>query len=151
VARVLASYGLYRYEVCSYARPGAECRHNLRYWRGGDYIGLGLGAASRIGSSVLNNAREWPAYEKQVNLAGSDADPIVQAAAQCSPPGGPGVTTAPRADGFLQLRTRLGLWHCGAHVPSSWVMRGWVKLHSGRIELTSRGLDFADLMARELG
>jgi oxygen-independent coproporphyrinogen-3 oxidase len=150
VARVLASYGLYRYEVCSYARPGAECRHNLRYWRGGDYIGLGLGAASRIGSSVLNNARNWLAYEKQVNLAGSDGDQLVQAAGPSTPPSAGNAALAPPADRFLQLRTRLGLLQHGVQVPPSWVMRGWVKLHSGRIELTSRGLDFADLMAREL-
>lgn len=150
VARVLASYGLYHYEVCSYARPGAECRHNLRYWRGGDYIGLGLGAASRSGTDVVSNARKWLAYEKQVGSAGSDADELVQVAGQSTPPTAGNTALAPPADGFLQLRTRLGLLRSRAHVPSSWITRGWVQLCSGRMEITSRGLDFADLMAREL-
>lgn len=38
--------GLRRYEISNYARPGAEARHNVNYWRGGDYLGLGAGAHS---------------------------------------------------------------------------------------------------------
>jgi len=41
-----AGYG--RYEVSAYARPGRECRHNLNYWRFGDYLGVGAGAHSKI-------------------------------------------------------------------------------------------------------
>jgi oxygen-independent coproporphyrinogen-3 oxidase len=40
--------GLTPYEVSNYARPGAESRHNLTYWRGGDYAGIGPGAHGRI-------------------------------------------------------------------------------------------------------
>jgi coproporphyrinogen III oxidase-like Fe-S oxidoreductase len=36
--------GFAHYEVSNYARPGAEARHNLAYWRGADYVGLGAGA-----------------------------------------------------------------------------------------------------------
>ncbi len=39
-----ATYGLAHYEVSNYARPGAESRHNLHYWRGGAYLGLGAAA-----------------------------------------------------------------------------------------------------------
>jgi putative oxygen-independent coproporphyrinogen III oxidase len=42
------SAGLPSYEVSNHARPGAESRHNLLYWRGHDYAGLGPGAHSRI-------------------------------------------------------------------------------------------------------
>jgi putative oxygen-independent coproporphyrinogen III oxidase len=38
--------GLKRYEISNYARPGRESRHNVNYWRGGDYLGLGAGAHS---------------------------------------------------------------------------------------------------------
>jgi putative oxygen-independent coproporphyrinogen III oxidase len=40
--------GLPAYEVSNHARPGAESRHNLLYWRGHDYAGIGAGAHSRI-------------------------------------------------------------------------------------------------------
>ena len=41
--------GLPRYEVSNHARPGAESRHNLTYWRSGDYAGIGPGAHGRRG------------------------------------------------------------------------------------------------------
>src|SRR6185295_8010863 len=40
--------GLVAYEVSNHALPGHECRHNLVYWRYGDYIGIGPGAHSRL-------------------------------------------------------------------------------------------------------
>jgi oxygen-independent coproporphyrinogen-3 oxidase len=40
--------GLPAYEVSNHARPGAECRHNLLYWRYGDYVGVGPGAHGRL-------------------------------------------------------------------------------------------------------
>ena len=42
-----ARFGLRPYEVSNYARPGAESRHNLAYWRYGDYAGIGPGAHGR--------------------------------------------------------------------------------------------------------
>jgi putative oxygen-independent coproporphyrinogen III oxidase len=46
--------GLPAYEVSNHARLGAECQHNLIYWRSHDYIGIGAGAHGRI--SITNNA-----------------------------------------------------------------------------------------------
>lgn len=43
-----ARYGLHRYEVSNYAKPGGESRHNLTYWRYGDYAGIGPGAHGRL-------------------------------------------------------------------------------------------------------
>lgn len=43
---VLERAGFRRYEVASYARPGFECRHNLTYWTGKPYLGLGTSAVS---------------------------------------------------------------------------------------------------------
>ncbi len=41
-------FGLLPYEVSNYAQPGAESRHNLAYWRYGDYLGIGAGAHQRL-------------------------------------------------------------------------------------------------------
>jgi putative oxygen-independent coproporphyrinogen III oxidase len=40
--------GYANYETSAWARPGRECRHNLNYWRFGDYLGIGAGAHSKI-------------------------------------------------------------------------------------------------------
>ncbi|MEM9797637.1 MAG: radical SAM family heme chaperone HemW [Pseudomonadota bacterium] len=43
-----AEAGLTRYEVSNHAQPNATCRHNLIYWRGGDWVGIGPGAHGRL-------------------------------------------------------------------------------------------------------
>ena len=45
---ICADHGLPGYEVSNFARPGSESRHNLIYWRYGDYVGIGPGAHGRI-------------------------------------------------------------------------------------------------------
>ncbi|MFN3249664.1 radical SAM family heme chaperone HemW [Roseibium album] len=52
--------GLPAYEVSNHARPGAECRHNLVYWRYGDYVGIGPGAHGRltVGANRMATATE---------------------------------------------------------------------------------------------
>lgn len=44
----LAAAGFRRYEISAWSRPGSECRHNLNYWRFGDYLGIGAGAHAKI-------------------------------------------------------------------------------------------------------
>lgn len=52
--------GLPAYEVSNHSRPGAECRHNLVYWRYGDYVGIGPGAHGRltVGANRMATATE---------------------------------------------------------------------------------------------
>jgi putative oxygen-independent coproporphyrinogen III oxidase len=45
---ICADAGLPAYEISNHARPGAECRHNLIYWRGHEYAGIGPGAHGRL-------------------------------------------------------------------------------------------------------
>jgi len=46
--QICAAAGLPAYEISNHARPGRECRHNLVYWRGHDYAGIGPGAHGRL-------------------------------------------------------------------------------------------------------
>jgi oxygen-independent coproporphyrinogen-3 oxidase len=48
VERRLVEAGYEHYETSAYARPGRACRHNLNYWRFGDYLGIGAGAHAKI-------------------------------------------------------------------------------------------------------
>ncbi|MFI5316855.1 MAG: radical SAM family heme chaperone HemW [Myxococcota bacterium] len=60
----LASVGVARYEISSYARPGHRARHNQRYWTRSDVLGLGPSAATLLGERRLRNARalaDWRA------------------------------------------------------------------------------------------
>ena len=44
----LAAAGFAHYEISAYALPGRQCRHNLNYWRFGDYLGIGAGAHGKV-------------------------------------------------------------------------------------------------------
>ena len=46
-----SSAGLPAYEISNHARPGEECRHNLVYWRSGEWVGIGPGACGRLNPS----------------------------------------------------------------------------------------------------
>ena len=48
VLSMLAAAGYERYETSAHAKPGFACRHNLNYWRFGDYLGIGAGAHSKL-------------------------------------------------------------------------------------------------------
>jgi putative oxygen-independent coproporphyrinogen III oxidase len=50
--------GLPAYEISNHARPGAECRHNLVYWRGHEYAGVGPGAHGRLNTGLQRVATE---------------------------------------------------------------------------------------------
>jgi oxygen-independent coproporphyrinogen-3 oxidase len=65
-AEICADAGLEGYEVSNYAKPGSESRHNLIYWRYGDYIGIGPGAHGRItingqryATESIRNPNKW--------------------------------------------------------------------------------------------
>ncbi|XUM23658.1 radical SAM family heme chaperone HemW [Bradyrhizobium oligotrophicum S58] len=53
---ICARHGLPAYEISNHARPGAECRHNLIYWRGQEYAGIGPGAHGRLDIGGIRHA-----------------------------------------------------------------------------------------------
>jgi oxygen-independent coproporphyrinogen-3 oxidase len=64
--RALESSGRACYEISNFALPGHECRHNLVYWLGGDYLGVGLSACSYIASERIENERQFEKYAEKV-------------------------------------------------------------------------------------
>jgi len=59
---VLGGRGFIHYEVSNFCLAGRECLHNLNYWRGGEYLGLGPAAASHLGGRRWKNRADLPAY-----------------------------------------------------------------------------------------
>jgi oxygen-independent coproporphyrinogen-3 oxidase len=58
----LGAAGFEQYEISNFARPGEECRHNLRYWRREQYLGFGIGAHSFAGDRRFANTRDIHRY-----------------------------------------------------------------------------------------
>ncbi|MBP5343562.1 MAG: radical SAM family heme chaperone HemW [Alphaproteobacteria bacterium] len=63
--KIMTNKGLPAYEVSNYAKPGFECRHNLTYWLGADYIGIGPAAHGRLGLIATENPRSVQAWLHQ--------------------------------------------------------------------------------------
>jgi len=86
----LADAGYRHYEVSAYALPGRECRHNLNYWRFGDYLGIGAGAHGKVthaatatvtrAARVRQPARYLAAVQSADRLAESRAVPAADLA-----------------------------------------------------------------------
>jgi len=72
-----AAAGLARYEVSAFAREGSRCRHNLNYWRFGDYLGIGAGAHGKL-SSRRGIVRELRVMHPRHYLARAGLDGFVQ-------------------------------------------------------------------------
>ena len=73
-AELLESAGYIHYEISNFARMGFQCRHNLGYWEGADYLGLGPSATSTLNGRRWTNpsvALEWTAA---VRSGAPDAD-----------------------------------------------------------------------------
>ena len=72
--RILAGHGYERYEISNYAKAGKECRHNLVYWKRGNYLGLGLGASSMVDETRWKQTEH---LEEYLNKYGA-VTPILQ-------------------------------------------------------------------------
>lgn len=64
--KMLLEAGYERYEISNYAKPGKESRHNLSYWIGIDYLGLGLGASSLLEHKRYRNIEDKEQYQKKI-------------------------------------------------------------------------------------
>jgi oxygen-independent coproporphyrinogen-3 oxidase len=96
---VTAARGLPAYEISNHARPGAESRHNLTYWRYGEYVGVGPGAHGRFvenGRRVVTVTERMP--ETWANLVEANGHGIT---------GGELLSRSEEADEFLLMGLRL--------------------------------------------
>jgi oxygen-independent coproporphyrinogen-3 oxidase len=64
VVEALTGAGYRWYETANFCRPGREARHNLGYWLGRDYLGIGIGAVSTLGGERRRNVPRLAAYLK---------------------------------------------------------------------------------------
>jgi putative oxygen-independent coproporphyrinogen III oxidase len=72
---LLASGGFRRYEVSAFARPGQEARHNINYWRFGDYIGIGAGAHGKWSDPATGRIlRTTKPAQPRLYLSAADTD-----------------------------------------------------------------------------
>jgi putative oxygen-independent coproporphyrinogen III oxidase len=151
---LLLRHGYEQYEVSAWARPGHRCRHNLNYWRFGDYLGIGAGAHGKLTqpgrSRVLRTRRTRVPRDY---LAGAAA-PI--RSAEAVPPGELALEFLMNA---LRLRegvegamfeSRTGL--CAASIAAtvdSLRARGLLESDPARLCTTPRGFRYLDAVLAE--
>ncbi len=81
---ILNKHGYFRYEISNYALPDYACKHNSVYWRRGEYLGLGLGAASLLkmgekefrlknNTNLTEYLQKTFDYEEKISLSKKDA------------------------------------------------------------------------------
>ena len=127
---VLLPAGYERYEISNYALRGHRCLHNLNYWRGGEYLGLGPSAESFRAPWRWRNRGLW-GYLKGLPPAREHLSPSQILAERV----------------FLGIRLSEGLeWPWG--VPEE--LEGLVVKERGRVRLTQRGVLVADSVALAL-
>ena len=141
-AGFLTGAGYPPYEISNFARPGRECAHNLAYWRGADYLGLGPSAFSTVGVRRRANVRDTAAYNERIGRGemaedfGEDVPPATRRAEAIA----------------FGLRTRDGVsaeWLAGqASAVREHTALGLMETLAGqRLALTSRGRLLADAVA----
>ncbi|MDR7278613.1 radical SAM family heme chaperone HemW [Catenuloplanes atrovinosus] len=147
--RALTAAGLHWYEVSNWAAtPEARCRHNLLYWTGGDWWGLGPGAHSHVGGVRWWNVKHPAAYAKR--LAAGETPALAREL----------LTDADRHLEDVMLRVRLAeglplaaLDEAGRAGAKGALVRGLLEpdaYDAGRIVLTRDGRLLADGVIRDL-
>jgi oxygen-independent coproporphyrinogen-3 oxidase len=84
-AGLLGAAGYRHYEISNWSRPGKECRHNLVYWRNGDWLGVGAGAHSHLNGARSCQPGSLVSYLARIErgegrIADDTADPAVDSA-----------------------------------------------------------------------
>ncbi len=148
----LNACGYSAYEISNFSKPGFECRHNLLYWSGGDFLGLGPSAASRLfRENVFQHRKQVSQWEKYLEVA-TFPSPEFEVTT--------GKQTVLEAC-FLELRkkagielegfeNRYGYSLAGASQLDSLMAGGLLERVQGRLRLTPRGWLLAEGVAAKL-
>jgi oxygen-independent coproporphyrinogen-3 oxidase len=137
----LGAAGYRQYEISNFARPGAECRHNLRYWRCDDWLGLGPAAHSFVDGRRFRHAPDLEAWLR---------DPMAVEELACEP-------ASERV--FLGLRLAEGIEEgalAGLGLASDEVERRLLRLaqfmerEQGRVRLNPEGFLVSNAVLAEL-
>ena len=143
--RRLTDAGLDWYEVSNWARPGAECRHNLGYWEGGEWWGAGPGAHGYVDSTRWWNVKHPNAYAEALTAGALPVADFEQL----------DTDTSHVEDVMLRVRLRSGLpvsVLSAAEVDHAAraVTDGLLSAAGERLVLTDRGRLLADAVVRDL-
>ncbi|HEY5704431.1 MAG TPA: radical SAM family heme chaperone HemW [Terrimicrobiaceae bacterium] len=131
--------GFCQYEISNYSRPGQECQHNLAYWLGSDFLGLGPSAFSTLGTDRWKNASDTTAYICAIE-GGNDPADFRETLTDHTR----------RAESVaFSLRTNRGVPSdfLPASKAEAFASIGLLALHGGRWRLTRRGKLLADSVA----
>ncbi len=142
---VLTGAGLAWYEISNWAAPGHECRHNLLYWRQGDYRGIGCAAHSHLAGRRFWNVRTPERYMAAIGAAGpGTATPAIG--------GEERLDEQERALEALQLavRTREGVPSGALPGATADDIAGLLRRDGERVVLTRRGRLLANEVAIRL-
>ena len=147
---MLRAEGYRHYEISNYARPGYECRHNLLYWRQGEYAAYGLSASSHIKGVRRTNTRDLSRYLADPAAATEEETVIKDADAAYEY-----IMLALRlADGVDEAyyRRRFGRSFSRSYADklAPWFRRGLLVSDGKRTALTDGGLYLCSALLREL-
>jgi oxygen-independent coproporphyrinogen-3 oxidase len=166
----LEDAGLHQYEVSNFARPGKECRHNLRYWRLEPYLGIGPGAVSTFPANLAKTLTGIGEHASVVRLANPrDISTFLsRAAGQAGAPWGIETEVVPASSFVLEtlmmglrlvdgicaesFRRRFGqdLNRLAPGLWEGWTACGLAAADAARLRLTDRGLLLLDPLLEEL-
>jgi oxygen-independent coproporphyrinogen III oxidase len=139
--------GYEHYEISNFARPGHRCEHNENYWRNGDYLGFGVGAASYRGGVRSVHTRDLAAYVGALNAG----EPIPGEAEQLTGlrAAGEAIMIALRtAQGVAlgEFKERYGVDIAERYAPvvTQYQTDGLLERTGDRLVLTKRGRFFAN-------
>lgn len=144
----LEERGYRRYEISNAAKPGFECRHNLKYWSMKDYLGLGLSAHSYIRGVRFFNTSQMDTYLAGDHLADVHRNDRQDSISDYL------FTELRRAEGILlsdfELRYGQPLSELFGPEIRRFVQEGMLFCDGEILCFTERGLDFTNTVLREL-